>query len=78
MVEIWSPSTGGYDLDVKVTACKARGDAEIWRLHPHQRTLTRWVRQPGGSCAEFVHTGGVIELHALPGVTVDLDALFAG
>ena len=78
VVEIWSPSSGGYDLDVKVTAYKARGDAEIWRLHPYQRTLTRWVRQPNGSYAEFVHTGGFIELHALPGVAIDLDALFGG
>ncbi len=78
VVEIWSPSTGGYDLDVKVTAYKARGDAEIWRLHPYQRTLTRWLRQPDGSYPELVHTGGVVALGALRGVSIDLDALFAG
>ena len=77
VVEVWSASTGGYDLDVKITAYKARGDAEIWRLHPYDRTLTRWVRQPDGAYAELVHTGGVIELAALPGVAIDLDELFA-
>lgn len=78
VVEIWSPSTGGYDLDVKVTAYKARGDAEIWRLHPYQRTLTRWIRHGDGPYAEFVHAGGTIDLVGLPGVTIDLDELLAG
>ncbi len=78
VVEIWSPSTDGYDLDVKVAAHKARGDEEIWRIHPYDRTLTRWLRQDGDAYAEMTHRGGAVELHALPGVTIDLDALFGG
>lgn len=77
VVEIWSRSTGGYDTRVKIAAYQARGDAEIWRIHPYERTLTRWLRQEDGSYAEFVHTGGTITLAALPGVAIDLDALFA-
>jgi Uma2 family endonuclease len=77
VVEIWSRSTGDYDISVKLAAYQARGDAEIWRLHPYERTLTRWVRQPDGAYAESVHADGIVELAALPGVAVDLDDLFA-
>jgi Uma2 family endonuclease len=77
VVEIWSRSTGGYDLRVKLAAYQARGDREIWRLHPYDRTLTRWLRQEDGTYLELVHTGGRVELAALPGVAIDLHALFA-
>jgi hypothetical protein len=49
VVEIWSPSTVGDDLDVKATTSTARGDAEIWRPHPDDRTLTRGIRQDDGT-----------------------------
>ena len=77
VVEVWSASTGDYDLDTKVPIYQQRGDLEIWRLHPYERTLTRWVRQPDGSYAASVHTGGILALVAVPGVTIDLDELFA-
>jgi Uma2 family endonuclease len=78
VVEIWSPSTGDYDVDTKIPVYRQRGDLEIWRIHPYERTLTRWIRQADGSYRETVHRGGVVTLAALPGVTIDLDALFAG
>ena len=77
VVEIWSRSTGDYDVAVKVAAYQARGDAEIWRLHPYERSLTRWVRQADGTYAEEAFAGGTVALAAIPGVVVDLDALFA-
>ena len=76
VVEVWSTSTGGYDVDSKVPIYQQRGDLEIWRLHPYERTLTRWVRQADGTYRETVHRGGVVSLAALPGVTIDLDRLF--
>ena len=76
VVEVWSPSTGRYDVRVKLAAYRDRGDAEVWRVHPFERTLTRWLRQEDGSYAELVHTGGAVDLVGLPGVTIDLDALF--
>lgn len=77
VVEVWSPSTGGYDQTVKLAEYQQRGDAEIWLLHPYDRTLTAWRRQDSGSYLEHRQTGGVVELVALPGVRVDLDALLA-
>jgi Uma2 family endonuclease len=49
VVEVWSPSTGEYDIDSKLPEYQARGDKEIWRLHPYERTVRSWQRQPDGS-----------------------------
>lgn len=76
VVEVWSPSTGGYDVDTKFAEYMRRGDVEIWRLHPFERTLTVWRRQPDGSYAEAIYGGGAIEPTALPGVSIDLEPLF--
>lgn len=76
VVEVWSASTGDYDVAAKTPAYMERGDLEIWRVHPYERTLTSWVRQPGGSYQETVYRGGIVALAALPGVTIDLDELF--
>lgn len=77
VVEVWSPSTGAYDVDAKIPAYRARGDLEIWRVHPFERTLIAWRKRPDGSYEETTHTTGVVEPVALPGVQIDLDALFA-
>lgn len=76
VVEVWSPSTGRYDVDTKLGEYQKRGDVEIWRLHPFERTLTVWRRQPDGTYAESIHRGGTIDPVALPGVMIDIDALF--
>jgi hypothetical protein len=65
-------------VDTKVPDYRARGDREIWRLHPHERTLTSWVQQADGSYAETRYTAGIVRPTFLPGVAIDLDALFAG
>lgn len=77
VVEIWSQSTGRYDIDDKLPAYQERGDLEIWWLHPYEWTLTIWRRLEDGGYARSVLTGGSVEPVALPGVTVDLDAVFA-
>ena len=77
VVEVWSPSTGDYDVETKFAEYRRRGDLEIWRLHPYDQTLTAWVRQADGSYVATVHRGGIIRPVALPGVEVDLDALFS-
>jgi Uma2 family endonuclease len=76
VVEVWSPSTGKEDLTDKLPGYQARGDAEIWLLRPHERTLIASVRQPDGSYTEHVHRGGIIRPAALPAVSIDLDELF--
>jgi Uma2 family endonuclease len=77
VVEIWSPSTGDYDIDEKLPEYMLRGDLEIWRIHPFDRTLTIWRRQSDGSYVETLMRGGVVQPVSLPGVSIDLDQLFA-
>lgn len=77
VVEVWSPSTGDYDQDSKIPTYQRRGDLEIWRLHPYDRSLIAWRRQRDGGYAESTYREGTIEPVALPGVTIDLTLLFA-
>ena len=76
VVEVWSPSTGTHDITDKIPEYQGRGDLEIWRLHPFDRTLTAWRQLPDGTYIESVHRGGTIELTRLPGVRIDVDILF--
>ncbi len=76
IAEVWSPSTGGYDVTTKLPEFQRRGDAEIWLIHPYDHTIRAWRRGPDGSYAESFHTGGLIRLVALPHVSIDLDTLF--
>jgi Uma2 family endonuclease len=78
VAEVWSRSTGDYDVDAKFPEYRRRGDLEIWRVHPYERTVTAWRRQPDGSYLESVHRGGSVDVLSLPGVRVDLGELFAG
>jgi Uma2 family endonuclease len=76
VVEVWSPSTGRRDLELKLQRYREQGHAEIWFIHPFDRTLTAWRLQSDGTYSEKVFTNGIIQLDALPGVTIDLDLLF--
>ena len=76
VVEVWSPSTGTHDLEEKLREYQLRGDLEIWRLHPYDRTLTASVRQHDGTYRESTFHGVSVRPVALPNVSIDLDALF--
>jgi Uma2 family endonuclease len=77
VVEVWSQSTGDYDVEAKIPEYQRRGDLEIWRIHPYERTLTAWRRQPDGSYQVTVYHEGAIQPAALPEVTIELAELFA-
>jgi Uma2 family endonuclease len=76
VVEVRSATTGGFDVDAKLPVYQQRGDLEIWRIHPYERTLTSRRRNPDGSYEETIHREGSISPAALPGVTIDLATLF--
>ncbi len=78
VVEVWSPSTGHYDFATKLQAYRERGDAEIWFIHPYERTLTAWRRQVDESYAEELYRGGIVPIASLPGVVIDVDELLDG
>jgi len=76
VAEVWSPSTGEYDVEAKFPGYRARGDLEIWRVHPYEQTVVAWRRQADGSYAESRYSSGIVTVESLPGVTVDLGRLF--
>jgi Uma2 family endonuclease len=76
VVEVWSPSTGDYDVEEKLHEYQRRGDLEIWRIHPYERILTAWRRQPEGTYEELVQHDGSVEPVALPSVKIELQRLF--
>jgi Uma2 family endonuclease len=76
IVEVWSPTTGDYGIEEKLAVSKQRGDAEIWYIHPYERSLTAWHRRPDWRYEESIHRDGVIRPVALPGVEIELNALF--
>jgi Uma2 family endonuclease len=78
VVEIWSRSAGNYDIAAKLPVYRERGDLEIWFIHPYERTLTAWRRQPDGRYSEELYRGGIVPVASLPGVSIDLDALLDG
>ena len=77
VVEIWSRTTGDYDVNTKLPEYQLRGDQEIWRFQPFHRVLDVWRRQPEGGYEQTTYDGGRVEVGSLPGVVIDLDALFA-
>lgn len=76
VAEIWSPSTGDYDIHAKLPGYPQRGDREIWYIHPYERTLTAWHREPDGTYVETVYRDGIVQPASLPDVAVDLGTLF--
>jgi Uma2 family endonuclease len=76
VVEVWSPSTGGYDVDDKLPEYQRRGDREIWRIHPFERTLIVWRREADGAYSETLLTAGSVQPVALPGVSIELARIF--
>ena len=76
VVEVWSRSTGAYDVEEKLAVYRQRGDLEIWRIHPYDRTLTAWRRLSDGNYETTVYREGSVRPTALPGVEIDLAALF--
>ena len=76
VAEVWSPSTGEYDVEEKFPEYQRRGDLEIWRVHPYERTVIAWRHQADGTYNETLYTAGVVPLESLPGVSVVLESLF--
>jgi len=76
VAEVWSPSTGSYDVDTKFPEYKLRGDLEIWRVHPYEKTVTACRKRRDGAYSEAVYTSGSVPVESLPGVTIELAKLF--
>jgi Uma2 family endonuclease len=76
VVEVWSRSTGRYDVSTKLDEYKRRGDSEIWLIHPYEHTLTAWRLGPDGGYSETVYRDGTVQPASLRDVSIDLGRLF--
>lgn len=79
VVEVWSPSTGDYDVEEKLREYQRRGDLEIWRIHPSERTLTAWRRSASGGDGGYeatVYRTGSVQPATMLGVSIELVRLF--
>ena len=74
--EVWSPSNSEQERQEKLQGYQERGDQEIWRIHPKDLVLRRWLRLADGSYVSQEHREGVISPHFLPHVTIHLDELW--
>ena len=77
VAETWSKSTGAYDSQTKLPEYRARADLVIWLVHPYEKTVRSFERQADATYLERTHSGGRVSIPSLPGVSVDLDRLFA-
>jgi len=75
VADVWEAPETGYDVEHKMGIYRQRGDAEIWLTHPFERWVSVWHRRADGSYEHARHTGGIVPLHALRGVQIDLDLL---
>ncbi len=76
VTETWSVSTGEYDVTARLPIYMQRGDEEIWLIHPYEKTVTSWRRQPDGTSISSVRHEGTVRLVALPDVVIDAVELF--
>jgi Uma2 family endonuclease len=76
VAEVWSVSTVEYDVTARLPIYMQRGDEEIWLIHPCEKTVMSWRRQPDGTSISSVHHEGTVRLVALPDVVIDAVELF--
>ena len=77
VAEVWSRSTGQYDLVEKLEANRLRGDREIWLLHPYEKWVRINQKTADGSYSQREVAHGLIALAGLPGVTIDVGSLLS-
>ena len=75
VAEVFPGSTDDYDTIAKVTSYQARGDIEIWLIHPYEHWVTAYLRQRDGQYSSTRYHGGTVRPAVLP-ISIDLDALF--
>jgi Uma2 family endonuclease len=72
-VEVVSDSNTARHLEMKLSAYLEAGALEVWLVYPESRTV--WIHRKGSDTAVRHHSSLTTDL--LPGVVIELDALFA-
>ncbi|MBF0549682.1 MAG: Uma2 family endonuclease [Deltaproteobacteria bacterium] len=78
VVEILSPSTSDKDRTIKMALYENRGVKEYWIIDPEDNTITVHLLGPDGRFDTPVKYEGKgnIDVVSLPGLVLDLDAVF--
>ncbi len=76
IVEVLSPSTRSWDLERKRLRYERAGVPEYWIADPEMKTLHVLVLR-GDRYVELKPTAGLLASTVVPGLTVDVAALFA-
>ncbi|MBU0568165.1 Uma2 family endonuclease [bacterium] len=78
VVEILSPFTASKDQTKKLALYERHGVKEYWIIHPTDNLLTvRLLEKDGRYGIPKIYEGmGSLEVATLPGLTIDLDAVF--
>jgi Uma2 family endonuclease len=78
IAEVLSPSTASYDQIVKLPAYERAGVAEVWLVHPIDRTVAIYRLEEGRyGRATILELKGHAQISAVPAVTIDWDRVIA-
>ena len=78
IIEILSPATAGKDQIQKVALYEKHGVKEYWLVHPGDRLVTVRLLDNEGryGIPKIQEAKGLAAVHTLPGLEIDLDAVF--
>jgi Uma2 family endonuclease len=74
VAEVLSPSTAGHDQTIKLPAYERAGVAEVWLVHPTDRTLCIYRLESGRyGRPTILELRGTVPIDAVPGLSMDWD-----
>jgi Uma2 family endonuclease len=78
IIEILSPATAGKDQIQKVALYEKHGVREYWLVHPTDRLVTVRLLDSEGryGIPQIQEAKGLLAVQTLPGLEIDLDAVF--
>jgi Uma2 family endonuclease len=78
LIEILSPYTAQKDKEVKLKLYEKNNVNEYWLIEPTLNTVTVYLLLSSGRYGKPIHhtTQGMIEVHSLDGLFIDLDLVF--
>lgn len=78
IAEVLSPSTASYDRIVKLPAYERAGVAEVWLIHPIDRTVAIYRLEEGHyGRPTILELKGRVQITAVPAVVIDWDRVIA-
>jgi Uma2 family endonuclease len=78
IVEIQSPSSAKYDLNIKYQIYEESGVREYWVVFPYQNSITKFLLQADGKFDDgLVYEDGKIPVTVFDGIEIELKEIFS-